>query len=177
MEEKANETNTTALDNNWLVIYTAPRAEKKVYERLLEAQIECYMPTYITERQWSDRRKKVVVPLFNSYIFVRVQPWEMASVIKIFGVVRFVHYLQKPAIVREVEIERIRLFLKQTEGYRIMVERGDSVKISTGLMEGVSGIVLRVSKDKVIIRVEQLGLSVTATIPRGQLTKNLITIK
>ena len=56
----------------WHVIYTAPRAEKKVNERLESQGVETYLPLQKTLRQWSDRKKKVSIPLFNSYVFVRV---------------------------------------------------------------------------------------------------------
>jgi len=169
MESQESEIKAIATQPAWYVIYTAPRAEKKVYQRFLEEGIECYFPTYITLRQWSDRKKNVEVPLFNSYIFVRVEQTEMMKVLKVAGVVRFVYYLKRPAVVRDIEIERIKTFLKKTEGYRITITKGDQVQIASGLMQGVDGVVMRVTKNKVVIRIEQLGISVVATVPRGQL--------
>ena len=169
MENQEAEKKAILIQPAWYVIYTAPRAEKKVYQRFLEEEIECYFPTYITLRQWSDRKKRVELPLFSSYIFVRIYESEMAKVLNVAGVVRFVYYLKRPAVVREIEIERIKFFLKKTEGYRIAVAKGDQVQIASGIMQGVDGVVMRVSKNKVIIRIEQLGISVVATVPRGQL--------
>jgi transcription antitermination factor NusG len=173
MENQEFETKRALSQHQWYVIYTRARSEKKVYERLLDEQFECYLPTYKALRQWSDRKKLVELPLFNSYIFVKVMESELASVLKVFGVVKFVHYVDKPAVVRQKEIDGIREFLRQTEGYRIRVQKGDKVQISTGLLMGIKGEVLRITKSKVIIRIEQLGLSIVATIPRGQLKKPL----
>ncbi len=177
MESQESEIKAIATQPAWYVIYTAPRAEKKVYQRFLEDEIECYFPTYVTVRQWSDRKKNVEVPLFSSYIFVKISEFEMSKVLKVAGVVRFVYYLKRPATVREIEIERIRTFLRKTEGYRITVTKGDEVQIASGVMQGVDGVVMRVSKNKVVIRIEQLGISVTATVPRGQLQKRSGSIK
>jgi transcription antitermination factor NusG len=119
----------------------------------------------------------VELPLFNSYIFVKVKESELSLVLKVFGVVKFVNYIDKPAIVRQREIDGIREFLRQTEGYRIKVQKGDNVQISAGLLIGINGEVLRITKSKVVIRIEQLGLSIVATVPRGQLKKPLGLLK
>lgn len=101
----------------------------------------------------------------------------MMKVLKISGVIRFVYYLGAPAVVREIEIERIKLFLKKTEGYSISIEKGDLVQVSSGIMKGVEGVILRITKNKAIIQIEQLGLCVVATVPRGQLKKPTILSK
>lgn len=152
---------------SWLVIYTTPRAEKKANERLAEQGIETYLPLYKTIRQWSDRKKKVEIPLFNSYVFVKVSEKERLSVLETDGVVRFLYFLGKPAVVRQKEIDAIRLFLQETEGLKIKVEVGQKVEIATGPMEGVFGEVVRVGKDKLMLRIEQLSMSLVAEVDRG----------
>ena len=76
------------LNTNWNVLYTAPRAEKQVKERIAALGVECFLPLHRTPRVWSDRVKIVEVPLFSSYIsriswarqpsmsFVRVKKWK-----------------------------------------------------------------------------------------------------
>ena len=138
----------------WNVLYTTPRAEKKVYNRLVEMDIETYLPLYKTIRQWSDRKKKVEVPLFNSYIFVRSSEKQRFEILSVYGVVRYLYYLGKPAIIRQKEIDGIRRFLNQTEGYKISVEVGDKVEIASGVFEGVFGEVIRVGKGKLVFQIE-----------------------
>lgn len=74
---------------NWYVIYTKPKWEKKVAEQLADAGIECYCPLITQVRQWSDRKKKVVVPLFNSYVFVRLEDCDRNLVFQSPGAVRY----------------------------------------------------------------------------------------
>ncbi len=155
----------------WYVVYTVPRSEKRVNDRFVDERIESYMPTYRTIRQWSDRKKSVEVPLFNSYVFVRVLENELFKVLKIPGVVKLVYYLTKPAIVRQKEIDSIKEFLRQTEGYSYTIKKGDKVEISSGLLQGVYGEVIRIGKTKIVIQIEQLGATLIATVPRGQLKK------
>lgn len=157
----------------WNVIYTTPRAEKRVYARLIEEGIDAYLPLYTTIRQWSDRKKKVKLPLFNSYIFVKVNAKERWQVLQVYGVVRFVYYLQKPAVVRQKEIDAIKRFLTKTQGFRISVEKGDQVEIASGPFEGIYGKVIRVGKDKLILQIEQLSMSLTAEVDKGQVKKPL----
>jgi len=152
---------------NWLVIYTTPRAEKKVAERLIECGVDTYLPLYKTIRQWSDRKKKVELPLFSSYVFVCISKKERLKVLETDGVVRFLYFLGKPAVVREKEIDAIKLFLHETEGLKIKVEVGQKVEIASGPMEGVYGEVIRIGKEKILLRIEQLSMSLVAEVERG----------
>jgi transcription antitermination factor NusG len=159
--------NTEEINNDpWNVLYTTPRAEKKVYDRLIEMGVETYLPLYKTIRQWSDRKKKVEVPLFNSYIFVRSPEKQRFEILSVYGVVRYLYYLGKPAIIRQKEIDGIRRFLNQSEGYKISVEVGDKVQIASGVMEGVFGEVVRIGKDKLVLQIEQLGMNLVAEVDR-----------
>jgi len=159
------------IEKAWHVIYTTPRAEKKVNERLSEAGIETYLPLVKTIRQWSDRKKKVEIPLFNSYLFLFLTEKERYPALQIPGVVRFLFYLGKPAIVKPREIEAIKRFLMETEGYRITVEKGDRVQISAGVMEGVFGEVIWVGKNKALLQIEQMGIILTAEVDKSMLKK------
>lgn len=157
----------------WYVIYTIARSERKIYDRLCIDGIKAYCPVYRVTRQWSDRKRTVEVPLFNSYVFIYLKEYELSKVLRVPGVVKVVYYLGKPAIVRQKEIDSIKEFLQQTEGYRIKIKVGDRVQVSNGAMQGVFGEVLRIGKTKIVIQIEQLGMSLVATIPRGQLEKPL----
>ena len=58
---------------NWFVIHTKPRFEKKVEERLLSLGIEAYCPTRKEIRLWSDRKKKIDIPVLPSMVLVRLE--------------------------------------------------------------------------------------------------------
>jgi transcriptional antiterminator RfaH len=60
-------------ENKWYALYTRPRAEKQVYQRLTEAGVETFLPLQKTYRMWSDRKKLVEKPLLSSYIFVNTK--------------------------------------------------------------------------------------------------------
>jgi transcription antitermination factor NusG len=94
---------------NWYVVYTKPKWEKKVAERLNEIGVITYCPLVTKISQWSDRKKIVSVPLFNSYIFVQIEEKNRNRVFEIPGAVRYLFWLGKPATVRNSEIEAIQL--------------------------------------------------------------------
>src|SRR6266508_486030 len=95
----------------WYALYTKPRWEKKVDSILLRKGIESWCPLQKVERQWSDRKKIIEDPLFKSYVFVHIEEEERLIVLQTDGVLNFVHYLNKPAIIRDEEIALIKSYL------------------------------------------------------------------
>ncbi|WP_343695613.1 UpxY family transcription antiterminator [Flavobacterium sp.] len=145
---------------NWYVIYTKPKWEKKVAERLQQVGIECYCPLIIKVQQWSDRKKKVEIPLFNSYVFVQVSDADRNSVFQIPGVVRYLFWLGKPAIVRDEEINIIKKSLKSSNIADISVtslQVGDKIKLESGAFNNQNAIVQEVSNTHYILILESLG--------------------
>src|SRR5882757_2590237 len=96
---------------NWYAVYTKPRWEKKVHSLLMASGIQSYCPMTKTKKQWSDRIMVVDEPLFKSYVFVNVDDQGMNSVRMVNGVVNFVYWLGKPAVVNDRDIEIIQRFL------------------------------------------------------------------
>lgn len=145
---------------NWYVIYTKPKWEKKVAERLLEIGIESYCPVITQIKQWSDRKKKVEVPLFNSYVFVKLLESERNSVFQISGVVRYLFWLGKPAIVRDEEINIIKKSLASPNLSDVSVtsiQVGDRITLETGAFSNQDAIVKEVSNTHYILVLESLG--------------------
>ena len=132
------------MERHWLVIYTKPRSEKKVSQRLKEMGIMIFCPTVTTVRQWSDRKKKVEVPLFNSYVFVYVTELERNIVLHDHGVSNFVFWLGKPAIIRDEEIKAMKQLLSDypEADFEIKhLEKGKKIEVKTGAFKGSTGIV------------------------------------
>ena len=145
---------------NWYVVYTKPRWEKKVAEKLTQIGIECYCPIITQVKQWSDRKKKVEVPLFNSYVFVQLKDSDRNSVFQIAGVVRYLFWLGKPAIVRDEEIKSIKDSLKASNIAEVSVSSiqvGDRIKLESGAFSNQSAIVQEVSNTHYILVLESLG--------------------
>ena len=111
------------MDENkkWFAVYTKPRFEKRVTEILNRKRIENYCPINKVLRQWSDRTKLITEPLFPYFVFIKIAESELSSLKQIDGVVNFVYWLGRPAIIRNSEIGAIRQFLD--EHYNIRLEK------------------------------------------------------
>lgn len=142
----------------WYVLYTAPRAEKQVKERLEAKGVECWLPLHRTPRVWSDRVKMVDIPLFSSYIFVRCSDPVLRTLIQVYGVSRIVYYNGKPALVRQQEIDAIKAFLDQASEHPLVA--GEEVEILCGAMKHVSGKIKKIKKNHLLLYLEQLGATV-----------------
>ncbi|GAA4080437.1 UpxY family transcription antiterminator [Flavobacterium cheonanense] len=150
---------------NWFVIYTKPQQELKVLERLQKINIEAYCPVIEEVRQWSDRKKKVIVPLIKSYVFIRVDFENRFKVFDVPGVVRYLFWMGKPAIVYDNEIIALRESL--TNSYSALkietIAVGERLKIKQGPFQNNEGTVVKVNAKHVTIALEQLGIIVSIT--------------
>ena len=154
---------------NWYAIYTRTRWEKKVVRQLEEKGIEHYCPLVKSERQWSDRRKIILEPLFSGYVFVRVHDQDTAHVRKLDGCINFVYWLSKPAVIRAEEIDAIRQFLLdhgrvQLEKTRVNLD--DRVKIVNGPFMEKEGKVVGIKTRTVKVLLPSLGFALVAELEK-----------
>ncbi len=156
----------------WYAVYTRPRWEKKVAGLLQDKEIVHYCPLNKVTRQWSDRKKTVLEPLFKGYVFVQVadkKKWELKS---INGIINYVYWLGKPAIIKETEIETIRKFLHEfsdvevTEG---VLPLSATVRIKQGILMNYQGILLELNGNKAKVRIESMGIQLSAYFDRKNL--------
>jgi len=158
---------------NWYVLYTKPRWEKKVYELLSAKGIEAYCPLSKVRKKWSDRIKWVEEPLFKSYVFARVAEEDQTKVRMINGVVNFVYWLGKPAVVRNEEIGIIRKFLqdyKEVEVRPMNLRENVRVVIRQGAFMDKEAVVRKIINNKAQVIIESIGYSLVAVIDKSNLT-------
>ena len=132
-------------DARWYAIRTRSRHEK-VAVRELDAQgVQVFLPLMSSMRQWSDRRTPVEMPLFPGYVFVHLALQNRLRVLQVPGVACLVGFAGRPAAVPEEEFAKIRSFLQQ--GLRAQphpyLQTGRRVRVHSGPLRGVEGIVLR----------------------------------
>ena len=165
----------SALASHWYAIYTKPRWEKKVHALLTEKKIESYCPLNKVRKKWSDRMKTVEEPLFKSYVFARVTGEEQTQVRMTAGVMNFVYWQGKPAIIPAREIEIIRKFLNEYENVTaepIQLKEAGRVTIRQGLFMDHEAKILKIEGNRVKVVIESIGYSLVASIDK----KNLSTL-
>jgi transcription antitermination factor NusG len=157
----------------WYAIYTKPRWEKKVYTLLLEKGMEAYCPLNRIRKKWSDRLKWVEEPLFKSYVFVKVPEEDQTQVRMINGVVNFVYWLGKPAIIKDREIETIRKFLKDYHDVMALplkLSENSVVRIRQGVLMDKEAKVVKVLNNKVQVIIESIGYSLVAVLDKSNVS-------
>ena len=159
----------------WYALYTRPRWEKKVSDLLGLKEIENYCPIRKIERNWSDRKKIILEPLFKSYVLVRLAPKAHIPVLQTDGVIGFVTFQGKPAVIRDEEIDIVKQFLRDYEHIqveRIDVNINDEVTIINGPLEQQTGQVMEVNNRSVKVMLPSLGFALVA-IDKNNLSKGL----
>jgi transcription antitermination factor NusG len=151
---------------NWFAVYTKPRWEKKVAERIASKGLEVYCPLNKVRKKWSDRYKIVEEPLFKSYVFVKISHDQQSHIRLTEGVVNFIYSEGKPAVIREAEIDLIRRFLKEytdVHSSPIVLKKGARVRVRSGVLMDREGIVVDVLHKKAYVLLESLGYELTAS--------------
>ena len=159
-------------DKKWYVIYTRPRWEKKVVTLLNEKGIENYCPLNKVTKQWSDRRKVVEEPIFKGYVFVKVNDGDKWDVANVNGVLNYIYWLGKPAVVREEEIATIRKFLHEFHNVEVSkneIHTDNKVRIVQGVLMNYEGMVIEVFGSRAVVRIESLDLNISAHFDKKNL--------
>jgi transcription antitermination factor NusG len=157
----------------WLAIYSRPRWEKKVTQLLAKQGFESYCPLNKVRRKWSDRMKVVEEPLFKSYVFVKVNDEDRTVVRMTPGVINFVYWNGKPAVVKEKEINTIKSFLNEYENVEVKpmaVEMNQRVRITAGPLMDQQGEVIGLNRKTVKVAIDSLGYLLVAYIDKTKLT-------
>jgi len=165
------DTHRQGQEPNWYALYTCPRHEKRVAEQIERRSISCFLPLYRPVRRWKDRRKELELALFPGYVFVRIALENKLQVLELPGAVRLVSFNGKPAAVPVDEIETLQTRLS---GAKIephpYLRTGRRVRVRSGAMEGLEGIVVR-RKDRcrVVFSIDLIMRSVAVEVDQDNL--------
>ena len=166
----------TITKKQWYALYTRPRWEKKVADLLEKKKVEVYCPLNKVHRQWADRRKVILEPLFSSYVFVNVSEREHLNIKETDGVVNFVYWLNKPAIIRNEEIDTIKKFLNEYDHVSLEkteVNLNDRVRIINGPLMMWEGNVVEIRTNTIKITLPSLGQTLVAEIRNVETVRTL----
>jgi transcription antitermination factor NusG len=167
VEENEVSHGTADLRPQWFAAYTTPRHEKRVHELLTEQGIENFLPLYRTTRQWKKSCPAVLdLPLFPTYVFVRIARFARGAVLGMPGVLSIVGSAKKPWPLPDREIEALRLGIQtqkiEPHAYLMFGER---IRIKTGVMAGVEGILARKRNEfRVVLTLDTIMRSVAVEV-------------
>lgn len=152
---------------DWNAVYTRHHHENSIAQRLAANGFEVFLPTYDATRQWSDRKKHVSVPLFPCYVFVHTNFQRRFDIIATPGVHFVVTFAGQAAVIPDREINAIRKAVEsklRLEPHPFL-QRGNWVRVSSGPLADVEGILVRKkSSQRLILSARLLGQSIAVEI-------------
>jgi transcription antitermination factor NusG len=153
--------------NSWYALYTRHQHEKCVQQSLTGKGFEAFLPLYTTAHQWKDRVKRVSLPLFPCYVFLRGPLEQWLPVLSTPGVHTVVGCGGQPASISNAEIDAIRRVVESpaTVEPHPYLQCGDRVRVTMGPLQGLEGLLLRKKNwCKLLLSVEMLQRSVAVEV-------------
>lgn len=155
----------TPSKTSWYIIYTFPNLEKKIFNELSRRKIQAYLPLQKVIRQWSDRRKEFEVPMFPNYVFINSTETARFEVLPIAGILRFVSFEGKAAVMSDEEMINIMKFEKVAFEVEPHLIQGDDVMIVAGPFTGMQGkLFSKRGKERVGVRLTSINQSLSIEV-------------
>ncbi|MGD0693685.1 MAG: UpxY family transcription antiterminator [Terriglobia bacterium] len=151
----------------WHAIYTRHQHEKTIARLLSDRGFEVFLPLYATARRWKDRTKRLSLPLFPCYVFIWGGLERRLDIVTAPGFHSFVTVGNRPAMIPQPEIEAIRRALEKGSAVEPFpfLKSGDVVRIKSGPLEGIEGILVRKKNSfRLVLSVELLQKSVAVEV-------------
>tara|TARA_B100001964_G_scaffold13785_1_gene14320 strand:- start:465 stop:977 length:513 start_codon:yes stop_codon:yes gene_type:complete len=160
---------------SWYVIYVRSRHEKSVYSALLDKGIDASLPMRTVVRKWSDRKKKMQIPLFRGYVFVKIDVnIDNLNVLQTAGVVKFIGIRNKPSRIPDEQIHWMHMLVAESDTVRAEKEIpvGQRVRVMIGPFKGIKGVVRRVgSRSRLVVLIESIMQAISIDIKPEHLEK------
>ncbi len=155
---------------DWYAVYTRSRHEQRVYDRLQRKGIETFLPMIERWSRRRDRRKKVRLPLFPGYLFIRslMDAHSRLEILKTDSVVRILGNDGTPTPIPEEQIHAIQSLV--TNGVAVTpcayLKEGMRVRVVNGPLSGIVGILVKTQhkKHRLVLSVDIIKESVSVEI-------------
>jgi transcriptional antiterminator NusG len=151
----------------WYAVRVRSRSETSVAAYLRNQGLEAFLPTYEDTRRWSDRVRRVELPLFPGYLFCRFDPLVRLPILKAPGVIHVVGVGRQPVPVDDAEIAAVQMVVRsglprQPWPY---LHVGQRVRVESGALSGLEGVLLNLKGEhRVVVSVTLLQRSVSLEI-------------
>ena len=154
-------------EREWFAAYTMSRHEKRIASHCERIGIEQFLPLYSCRRSWKNRTTVgLQVPLFPNYLFVRLAPQDHGPLMRLPGLLSTVGNATGPVAIPDADMELLRQIIdcKTIEPHPYMV-KGDRVRVTTGPLAGVVGVVQKRGNGlRFIVTLDVIGKSVSLHI-------------
>lgn len=154
---------------NWYALHTRPRHEKTVIQRLTDRGVETFLPIVTEVHRWSDRKKKVEMPLFSCYVFAKFIPnrTDRLRVLRVDGVLGLVGSQSEGTPIPEDQIDAVRALIEGSVSWSPypFLKIGQRVRIRSGALDGMEGILVsRNGNHTLVISVDAIQRSLAVRV-------------
>ncbi len=154
----------------WQLVYTVARHEKAVAAQLQARGIDNFVPLYKTIHLWHKRSANLELPLFPSYVFTHLDGSNRHNVVTVPGVVSIVSFQGLPACVPEEQIAAVQNALRFRHVHPCpYLASGNRVRITSGPLSGIVGVIDRVKGFRVIVSVDSITSSIAIEADASEL--------
>jgi transcription antitermination factor NusG len=156
----------------WMALMVKPRRECAVQEGLEQRGLQTFLPMYWATHRWSDRLKRVKVPLFPQYLFCRADRGDRTTMLCTPGVRSIVSFGAEMIAVPEKEIEQIQLLVSSDAAIEPwpFLRLGQRIRVDGGPLCGLEGILTEVrNTTRIVVGLELLQRSVAVELRRDQI--------
>jgi len=166
---------------SWYALYTMPRSEKKVEHRLYTKGFDVYLPLIPSVRVWSDRKKKITLPLIPGFVFVHSTQDLVYNSLNVEGALGIIRYMGKPARIRDYEINNLHILLKEPHYInnceQMHITEGEDIEVIRGPFVGLMGKCIRTQgKHRIVVEMKALGSIIEVNVPLSFLRKQVIKV-
>ena len=157
------------MGNNWYAVYVRSRHEFIVQTALTHKSLQTFLPAVERLRQWKDRKKKIMFPLFPGYLFVQCNgdAEHFLAVLKTKGVVKILgdSFGYQPVPLQQIESLKTMVAGRCTLDEYPYIKEGQKVRIASGPLAGVCGILVKKgSEHTVVVSIDLLQKGVAVTV-------------
>jgi transcription antitermination factor NusG len=163
----------------WYAVYAQVRHEGKVYSRLVAKSFECVFPQVERWSRRRDRRKRIQVPLFPGYLFVRtlLDNYTHVKILQTPGVVSLVRNEDGPLPVPDNQMNSLLTLLGNASvlSSHPYLREGMKVRVATGPLYGCEGILVRRRHEKarLVVAIDIIQQAVSVELDEGDVEPSM----
>jgi len=151
----------------WCAVHTRHQHERTVATILRNKGFDVFLPTYQSVRRWKDRNKRLTLPLFPGYFFLRYEGNRRLQVLSTPGINGIVNAGDSPAVIPDHEIAGIRRMVEDSQNVEPhpFYDKGELVRVVAGPLAGLEGLIVRMKDGlRLILSITILGRSAAAEV-------------
>jgi transcription termination/antitermination protein NusG len=156
----------------WFALVIHQHKREQCEQMLTALGYEYWSPCTYVVREWSDRQKRMRVPLFPGYILCRFNPEKRLALLQIPGVLGIVGSGKRLHEIDRSEMDAIRVALASSLPVKPVptVTPGQKVIVMQGPLCGLEGVLVRVkAQSRLLLAVTMLNRAISVDVEAHQL--------